>query len=593
MACETIPGSRAAGAPHCSAPSTKLKALVADDAPANRRVLEALLSHLGFHVVTAQDGEEAVERFAADRPDVVLLDVVMPRMDGLDACRRIKEMAKEQFVPVLFLTALTEEDVVAKCIDAGGDDFLSRPFSASVLRAKIKALDRFRALHATMRTQARDLEGHQSRMLREIELGTEVLSRIIRADELAASNLQVLRSPASMFSGDLLMVARTPSGGQRVFLGDFTGHGLPAAIGALPVSEIFYSRTSSGVNIPDLVCHIDAKLQAILPDGVFLAACVLELTSGERKLLAWNGGIPDAIVFRPGAGIVRRFESTGLPLGLGVSSEEANRSLCVERVCPGDRVYVYSDGVIELAAPTGEMFGQDRLERFMPTNAAPEEIFSSVVDSLERFRAGAEQLDDVTMIEVVADGSLLEPQSDCSLWLKEPPPLSGWKFTFEVGPAALRAVNPLPLLMGQLKELRLPHSQEQAIYLILAELYTNALDHGVLKLDSRIKETSDGFARYHEMREEALALASSGLIQISVGIERSGADYLLKVQVQDSGDGFSLSRCRGALEGNSGASGRGIALVEQLCEKLTYSAGGTCAEATYRIHGAPQEELGS
>ncbi|MBL8693534.1 MAG: fused response regulator/phosphatase [Planctomycetes bacterium] len=592
MTRETISSSRAAGVQDLTTPTPKLKALVADDAPSNRRVLEALLSHLGFLVVTAQDGEEAIERFGAERPDVVLLDVVMPRMDGFDACRRIKEMAKEQFVPVLFLTALTEEDVVAKCIDAGGDDFLSRPFSASVLRAKIKALDRFRALHATMRAQARDLEGHQARMLREIELGTEVLSRIIRADDLAASNLHVLRSPASMFSGDLLMVARTPSGGQRVFLGDFTGHGLPAAIGALPVSEIFYSRTSSGVQIPDLVCHIDAKLQAILPDGVFLAACVLELTSDERRLIAWNGGIPDAIVFRPGAGIVRRFESTGLPLGLGVTAEEASRSLCVERVRPGDRVYIYSDGVIELAAPGGEMFGQERLERFMPPTAAPEEIFSSVVGSLENFRGGAEQLDDVTMIEVVADGSLLQPQSDGSRSMKEHPPLFGWKFTLDMGPAALRALNPLPLLMGHLKELRLPHSQEQAIYLILAELYTNALDHGVLKLDSSTKETSDGFAQYHEMREEALALVSSGLIRISVGIERNGPDYLLRVQVQDSGSGFSFSPCRSALDGNEGASGRGIALVEHLCETVTYTAGGTCAEAIYRIHGASREMLG-
>ena len=95
----------------------------------NLMVLQAILEHDGHRVLTADNGQEAVERFQAESPDVVLMDVMMPVMDGYEATRRIKAGCGERFVPVIFLTALTDEHALALCIEAGGDDFLTKPYN--------------------------------------------------------------------------------------------------------------------------------------------------------------------------------------------------------------------------------------------------------------------------------------------------------------------------------------------------------------------------------------------------------------------------------------------------------------------------------
>src|SRR5690606_13256881 len=111
-----------------------LKILIAEDNETDRMILQKIISRLGHVVVSASDGMEAIELYEQETPQVVLLDVLMPRMDGLMTARRLKELAGEDLVPIIFLTSLSDAESLAQCLEAGGDDFLSKPYNPVVLK---------------------------------------------------------------------------------------------------------------------------------------------------------------------------------------------------------------------------------------------------------------------------------------------------------------------------------------------------------------------------------------------------------------------------------------------------------------------------
>ncbi|MEK7738028.1 MAG: response regulator, partial [Pseudomonadota bacterium] len=115
---------------------------VVDDTAANRQILQVFLKKLGFKVIAAEDGIQAVEQFSVSRPDIVLMDVMMPVMDGYEATRRIKALCGERWVPVVFLSALDKHENLVAGLDAGGDDYLHKPVNFVVLEAKLRSLMR-------------------------------------------------------------------------------------------------------------------------------------------------------------------------------------------------------------------------------------------------------------------------------------------------------------------------------------------------------------------------------------------------------------------------------------------------------------------
>ena len=123
-----------------------IKVLLVDDDRINRVLLNAILKREGYTVLEANDGQEAVDIFDNEKPDLVLMDVMMPVMDGYEATKLIKSRGVDRFVPVIFLTAVTDEKALAKCVECGGDDFLVKPYNRVILKAKIDAMLRIRSV---------------------------------------------------------------------------------------------------------------------------------------------------------------------------------------------------------------------------------------------------------------------------------------------------------------------------------------------------------------------------------------------------------------------------------------------------------------
>jgi CheY-like chemotaxis protein len=560
------------------------RVLVVDDDHTNRLILRAMLLKESYQVTLAENGEEAVRRYNEERHDMVLMDVMMPVMDGYEAARLIKKEAGAEFVPLIFLTAINDDQALARCIEVGGDDFLTKPYNRVILQAKINALRRVRQLYAVLQQQHDALAGHHQRLQREQEIAAAVFSNIVRPGDLKVGNLKYLLSAMAVANGDLVLVARKPSGGQHIMLGDLTGHGLAAAIGAMPVSDLFTRMTEKGFSIVDIVTQLNQRMKDRLPTGLFLAAVLLELDSNHTTLTVWNGGMPDVLIWSDG-GIKHRLASSHLPLGV-VNSDELENRLEIIEVSLGDRVIAYSDGVIEAIDSGGEMFGQERLEESAARVSDASQLFGEISTALEHFRGGAAQSDDITLVEITCDPQLVAgdyAEHDPHLPFRMP---SAWNVSFRMEADALRTIDPLPQLVQLLCEMQGLEEHRTRIYTILAELFSNALEHGVLRLDSKLKENPHGFAEYYQQRELALGRLQDGWVRIHFDhhprpSEEGDPGGQLRIRIEDSGSGFHFDQQGRPLSENVNRQGRGIALVRTLCSDVRYLGRGNEVEVDY------------
>jgi CheY-like chemotaxis protein len=574
------------GQPQFSVDGNKtLKVLVADDDIPNRLILKAILEKQGYRVFLADDGVQAVDVFRREHPDLILMDIKMPNMDGYEATRRIKSINGDTFVPVIFLTATTDSEGLAKCVESGGDDFLTKPYNRVLLQARIDALLRIRDLYNTVQYQRNELASHQKRLDRERQLAKRLFNNIVETGSLNLPYVQSMLSPMSLFSGDILMAAAKPSGGLHILLGDFTGHGLAAAIGALPVSSIFYGMTKKGYSIAEIVTEINTKLKIILPTDMFLAACIVDVNPASHTLSIWNGGIPQVLIYgEEEQEIVRTVEPRHLPLGI-VDGESFDRRIDVVEMRQGDRIFIHSDGITETSNPAGNMFGRDRLKNIFVENKQSENLFYEIHEALINFLAGANQQDDMTLIEIKYDQEQLEEtvQHDSSQERHALQPSSSWNLSMELGADLLRHFDPLPLLIKSVCDMQGFQGQRQQLYTVFSELFSNALDHGVLNLDSKLKQTADGFAKYYMERGTRLSELSEGSIKVDIHHQPDEKGGLLTVRFEDSGSGFDFNKQEiPSLASNVGHSGRGIQLLHSICDEITYEGNGNVIKATYR-----------
>jgi len=560
-----------------SAPES-LTILIAEDSAADRMLLSSIVRRQGHQVLTAANGAEAVDVFRQQRPQLVLMDAMMPVMDGFAAAAQIKALAGETLVPIIFLTSLSENQALARCLEVGGDDFLAKPYNQVILAAKIKAMDRLRRLQATVVQQRDQIARHHEYLLNEQRVAKAVFDKVAHSGCLNAPNIRYLQSPYALFNGDLLLAAFTPAGDMHVLLGDFTGHGLPAAVGAMPLAEVFYGMTAKGYGLAETLREMNAKLKRILPVDMFCCATMLCLSFQNRSLEVWNGGMPDGYLHSIASGERTPLTARHLPLGV-LSPQTFDDRTEVFPMALGDRVFLLSDGVIDTCDADEQLFGVQRLQQVFAANRQPDTLFEDIEQALRDFRGEAR--DDVSMVEV----SLLEPAH-----ANPPVPVysdSGqscpldWSASFEFRAATLKRFNPLPYLLHLLQEVHGLRAQSGALYSVLAELYSNALEHGVLGLDSSLKRDVAGFTRYYQQRNARLDELKEGYVRVHLQVTPEGEGGCLAIGVEDSGKGFDVGQVLERPVDPGRLSGRGVNLVRQLGRNASWSDDGRSARVEF------------
>jgi CheY-like chemotaxis protein len=544
----------------------RLQLLIAEDNASDRLILEALVRRLGHDALLAVDGEQAVQLFIEKRPDMVLLDVMMPVLDGIDTARRMRELAGKELVPIIFLTSLNDAKDLAACLDAGGDDFLSKPYNPVILKAKLNAFTRMRRLHTEVSTQREFL-------LQEQRMAKAIFDNIVHHGALNAPNIRYQISPMSVFNGDVLVAAQQPTGDILVLLGDFTGHGLPAAIGTLPLSEIFHGMAMKGFALEYIMREINSKLKNVLPAGVFCCATAVSLNFRNRSIEAWAGGLPAGVIFNRRTGQLREIKSTNLPLGI-LSAQQFKYGSCIFDMDSDDLIYLWSDGLIETANQDGEMFGESRLLDVFE-GVKGQGVFEKLLGAVGSFGKEGEQLDDHTLIEIgmLSDEVILEKDSRDRKQVRLGLGPQQWSFQYELRGDSLRQFDPIPVLTHIFLQTPGLRQHSGKVNTILAELYSNALEHGILGLSSDIKQDSEGFSRYYQMRSERLQALQEGSIVISADHTPNEEGGVLSLRIKDSGPGFDFMPPPDHT-GRPRFYGRGMILVSSLCQNVEYKGPG-------------------
>jgi serine phosphatase RsbU (regulator of sigma subunit) len=336
--------------------------------------------------------------FRPDAYDVVFMDMMMPGMDGVETTLRIKQLADDIFTPVIFVTGAGDEESLVRAMDAGGDDFLTKPVTAGVLLAKLRAMQRIRALHERTRTL-------YARVVADQEHAREVFERAVSARAVSSPALRSRLIPADVFSGDMLLSSRTPDGGLMVMVGDFTGHGLAAALGAVPAAEAFRLTVGAGHPAARVLAEINRRLADALPRGHFLAAGIAYVDPYLGSVTLANCGLPPLLMCGPD-GVRERFESSALALGIDGDATYADGCRTVS-IAEGERLVFTSDGVTEAGNASGAQFGGDRLEELLARIAGRNcDAPTEVVAALDAFRNGTPYADDVSVVEMVFEPAL-------------------------------------------------------------------------------------------------------------------------------------------------------------------------------------------
>lgn len=372
------------------AANTLPRLLIIDDDPMDIDILRSILES-DYRLTIAIDGKTGLKRaHATPPPDLILLDVMMPEMDGFELCERLKDDPELSEIPVIFVTAKDKPTDETKGFNMGAVDYIAKPFNTPVVLARVKT-------HLALRSARMRLEQQNHLLLYERGVVEGVLDKMRQSAHFDNTGLRFLFSPLEKASGDIILSACRPDGGQHILLGDFTGHGLSAAIGGPIVAEIFYSRTQAGDTLDLILTKINETLCEKLPVDMFMAGCLVALSPSRREATVWNCTMPDIILFRQGKAH-QKIPSAHRPVGILMMPYHAGTPLT--SLTASDRITLYSDGIDECANPQGEMFGSGRVETLLAEILASDKNLEEIHTILQDFRGDAKQKDDITLVEI-------------------------------------------------------------------------------------------------------------------------------------------------------------------------------------------------
>lgn len=546
--------------------------------PGLARLVSRLMRSVGIKGKQISSGQQALESYATTPFGLVLVDSQLEDMSGIalvEALRKLQEHSGWQ--PIIMISASDRVDTQIAALNAGCDDVITRPINLRILNARIASFRRTARMQEDIARQHRQLCDYRHKEIEEKRISSFLVNRLTRHDLLEREPLDYLLQPAEDVSGDLLLACRANNGDLYVMLADASGHGLPAALTLIPLSQTFYAMAIKGFSIGSIARSLNRKNREYSPSDRFVAALLALYSPLDGTLAIWNGGVPAALLLNENGEVIRRFRSQNLPLGI-VGDEAFTSESETHQFQSPCQLFIHSDGLIEAEAPDGEPFGQHRLEQAL-RGCLPSQRVEQLRDQVTLHRRGRPAHDDISCLQLYCQPATLR----LSKLGEAQRPADRWGLKLELTTYQLRELDLEPLISAFCQGLGLETSRHGVFSLILRELLSNAIDHGLLQLDSSIKNQPDGFDRFMQLREQALRQLQSGEIGVSISQDCVGGENRLTIQVRDTGKGFDYQAytCpNNALDYH----GRGLFLVRRLCSKLTFHGPGNkvTAELSWR-----------
>jgi diguanylate cyclase (GGDEF)-like protein len=403
---------------NCTMTKPRPKILAIDDTPINLQLLMVALK-LDFDLQITTSGALGLEFAAETLPDLILLDVMMPEMDGFEVCRRFKADDRFKDIPIIFLTALGDVQAESTGLSLGAADYIAKPVNVDTAQQRIRNLLEREALRKEIQTQFNELKQAtdllQASRQRELEFGNAIQHTLLQGvipKGIEGASVSSFSEPSQVVDGDFSDIRRLHTNSFDVLVGDVMGKGVGAALIGAGVRSAYHQVLADlqvvkafGTVLPTPAEIVNELHRVVTPRLVELSSFVtlalyrFDLEAGT--LTCVNAGHTPGLLLSARQGEVLTIMGDNMPIG--VLPDEVYVEVCVP-IGPGDSLLVYSDGITEACNAGGEQYGQERLiAAFEAGRAAalvPFALLDSIQQTLRGFTGGAPALDDQSAIIV-------------------------------------------------------------------------------------------------------------------------------------------------------------------------------------------------
>lgn len=375
------------------------KILIVDDIPANLRLLSQILLDRGYEIRAAANGMRALASIETDPPDLLLLDIRMPGMDGFDVCQRIKQNPRFRDIPVIFISALDDIEDKMSAFSAGGVDYITKPFQIEEVIARVET-------HLSLRSLQQHLQEANRRMEQELQLAAVVQASMMRRHmpQIPGWQLAVNLTPAKMICGDFFDAFRLPDGRIAFLIADVVDKGVGAALYMSMSCALLRTYIMEHPANPEQVFKIvnDRILEdTATEEFVSVFTGILHPESGE--IIYSNAGHNPPLLARAAQpNKVELLARTGTVLGILEDQVWQQEKI---QLAAGDLLVLYTDGVPDAENEAREFFGMQRFTDCINAHRAdtPEELQRALMDAVKSFTGSAEQFDDIALLILKRD----------------------------------------------------------------------------------------------------------------------------------------------------------------------------------------------
>ena len=386
-------------------PQETAKILVVDDEPRNVKILQIQLNARGYTVYTAADGLQALEVVKEEMPDLILLDINMPKMDGFEVVKQVRANEATEFIPIVMITALrdTHENRI-KSIEAGADDFIEKPFDSLEVLARVRSLLRIKHYQDT-------LAKYNARLQEELQMARSIQEILIPQDgvqELSGFRVASHCCPEMAVGGDFFDVWEIAPNRLGVFISDVMGHGVSAAFVTVFIKTILAEFQQQIENNPGHLLEIlNTRFNDLISSRLFMFATafcgIIDLDKGE--FVCANAGHSFPFLYNAQEKTYHPVgdKNTGNGLGIWRDSVYETTHYPFDQL---SKIFLYTDGVYEAKNPKGEEFTIDRLRGLVDawTDQSVAELVTSVSEAVDTFTDNCPKDDDLTLIAIEVSG---------------------------------------------------------------------------------------------------------------------------------------------------------------------------------------------
>jgi sigma-B regulation protein RsbU (phosphoserine phosphatase) len=388
------------------------KILIVDDSEDLRKLLSLMLVKTGHEVAEAADGDDALKKAHEYKPDLILLDIVMPLLDGYEVCKNLKNDEHTTHIPIIFLSGKTDAADKIKGLEIGGIDYITKPFNKGEVVARVQNQLKIQRLTRELLERNKELTEKQKLLDEDLIAAGEIQKSLLPLKSPDVKHLDIAWKfiPSYLIGGDIFNFLQLDEENVGFYMIDVSGHGVPSAMVTASVSQILQPQNSSvtkkkideypGYEIvsPREVFEIlDAEYPLSRFEKYFtMVYAIINVQDGN--ILYSNAAHPPPILLR-NDGSCELFEAGGTIIGMGgiLPFEEEQKSLN-----NGDKIIFYTDGVTEFQNHQGEFYGEERFLTILKENRDKkiEALIDAVMKSIKDFGADAEFQDDISLLGI-------------------------------------------------------------------------------------------------------------------------------------------------------------------------------------------------